>query len=183
MIDDLKETFGEKGMYIVVIVAVSLFIIALLFGGNSSSKTDTVVAYASYPDAATNANVIIDEVNNHTSAVVGEAVETIIDTNQDLINNTVPGDTTNYPSTVLPEEGSAVKSKEVGYYPKTSYTGVSLVDGMKSVGVYNINGQRVDNWHSRTGIAQANGITNYTGTAAQNTQLLNLLKTGKLVKP
>lgn len=182
MIDDLKNTFGEKGMYIVVIVAVALFIIALVFGG-SGSKTDTVVAYASYPDAYTNANVIIDEVNNHTSTVVGEAVETIIDTNQDLINNTAPGGTTNFPSTVLPNEGMGTISKEVGYYPKTSYTGVSLVDGMKSVGVYNVNGQRVDNWQSRSGIAQANGISNYTGTAAQNTQLLNLLKTGKLVKP
>lgn len=32
-------------------------------------------------------------------------------------------------------------------------------------------------------IAKANGITGYSGTAAQNTKLLNLLKDGKLVKP
>lgn len=36
---------------------------------------------------------------------------------------------------------------------------------------------------NRTKIAVANGITNYTGTAAQNTTLLTLLKTGKLKVP
>ena len=32
-------------------------------------------------------------------------------------------------------------------------------------------------------IAAANNISNYSGTAAQNTQMLNLLKAGQLVKP
>jgi hypothetical protein len=35
----------------------------------------------------------------------------------------------------------------------------------------------------RKNIAAANGIKNYTGTAAENTKLLNLLKNGKLIKP
>ena len=35
----------------------------------------------------------------------------------------------------------------------------------------------------RKKIAQANGIKNYIGTAAQNTELLNKLKQGKLIKP
>ena len=69
------------------------------------------------------------------------------------------------------------------YYNKTNYKGTSLVDGLKSVGVYSIDGKNVGSWNSRKELAAANGIQNYTGTAAQNTALLNKLKAGTLVKP
>ncbi|WP_347993367.1 hypothetical protein [uncultured Eubacterium sp.] len=36
---------------------------------------------------------------------------------------------------------------------------------------------------NRKKIAAANNISNYTGTAAQNEKMLNLLKQGKLIKP
>lgn len=62
------------------------------------------------------------------------------------------------------------------YYKKTSYTGVSLVEGLASIGV-------TCNYTLQKKIAAANGITNYSGTAAQNTKMLNLLKQGKLIKP
>lgn len=69
----------------------------------------------------------------------------------------------------------AVKHNKEKYYKKCSYTGVSIVDGLKSIGVNSSYGYR-----SR--IAIANGISGYRGTPAQNTKMLNLLKKGKLKK-
>ncbi len=65
--------------------------------------------------------------------------------------------------------------EKITYYPKTSYTGVSLVDCLKEMGV--------DSSYSyRKKIAEANGISDYTGTAIQNTKLLELAKNGTLIK-
>ncbi len=57
---------------------------------------------------------------------------------------------------------------------KTStYTGTSLVDYLKSI--------RVDSsFANRQKLASANGIKNYKGTAAQNTTLLNKLRSGNI---
>lgn len=63
----------------------------------------------------------------------------------------------------------------VQYYPKCNYTGVSIVVALNSIGVDSSYSHRVK-------IAKANHIANYTGAPAQNTQMLNLLKQGKLVK-
>lgn len=57
----------------------------------------------------------------------------------------------------------------------TSYRGDSFVDALK--------GMKVDSsFNNRKSLASKNGISNYTGTAKQNTDLLNLLKQGKLKK-
>ena len=64
---------------------------------------------------------------------------------------------------------------KVNYYPRYFGTSNSLVDTLKVVKVSS-------SFENRKKIAKANGITNYSGTAAQNTQLLNLLKQGKLIK-
>ncbi len=53
----------------------------------------------------------------------------------------------------------------------SSYTGVSVVDYLKSLG-------QPSDFNSRAQLAQQYGITNYSGTAEQNTQLLNLLRSG-----
>ena len=58
---------------------------------------------------------------------------------------------------------------------KTTYKGNSFVDGLKTVGVNS-------SYNNRKKLAQANGIKNYTGTASQNTVLLNKLKKGTLKK-
>lgn len=58
---------------------------------------------------------------------------------------------------------------------KTTYKGDSIVDGLKSVGVNS-------SYDNRKKIAEANGIKNYSGTAKQNTELLNKLKKGTLKK-
>lgn len=62
------------------------------------------------------------------------------------------------------------------YYPKYTGTSASIVVALSSLGVTSTLAYRKQ-------IAKANNITNYTGTAAQNTKLLNLLKNGKLIKP
>ena len=50
------------------------------------------------------------------------------------------------------------------------------MDGLKAVGADS-------SFSNRKAIAAANGISNYSGTAVQNTALLSLLKLGKLRKP
>lgn len=60
-----------------------------------------------------------------------------------------------------------------GCYKIPEYTGSSIVDALKSIGVDSSKA-------FRTKIAKANGIENYTGTAAQNKKMLSLLKEGKL---
>lgn len=62
------------------------------------------------------------------------------------------------------------------YYPKYTGTSASIVVALSSLGVTSTLAYRKQ-------IAKANSITNYAGTAAQNTKLLNLLKNGKLIKP
>lgn len=71
--------------------------------------------------------------------------------------------------------GSVKTSSYDEYYPKTSYKGVSIVDGLKAIGEYSDS-----SFANRKKIAKLNGITNYTGTASQNTELLNKLKAGTL---
>lgn len=63
----------------------------------------------------------------------------------------------------------------ITYYPKCKSSYTSLVDALKSVGA-------PSSYSQRKSIATLNGIQNYSGTAAQNKTLLNLLKQGKLIK-
>ena len=68
-----------------------------------------------------------------------------------------------------------LRGATVSYYPACNYTGTSIVEGLKEIGIDS-------SYSNRKKIANLNGINNYTGTASQNTQLLNLLKQGKLRK-
>ena len=62
------------------------------------------------------------------------------------------------------------------YFKKPSKRYASIVDALKSIGA--------DSSYSyRKKIAAANGISNYKGTAAQNTKMLNLLYEARLKKP
>ena len=73
---------------------------------------------------------------------------------------------------------SASKPTQTGsasYYPKYTGKSVSLVDALKSL--------KIDSsFANRKKIAVKNGIKAYLGTAKQNTQLLTLLKQGRLKK-
>lgn len=62
------------------------------------------------------------------------------------------------------------------YYPKYTGTSTSIVTALKSVG------ETDTSLTHRKKIATANSISNYSGTAPQNTSMLNLLKAGKLIK-
>ena len=65
------------------------------------------------------------------------------------------------------------KVENIKYLSNTNYNGYSIVDALNQIGV--------DSSYSyRCKLAEANGINNYHGTAEQNTQMLNLLKQGKL---
>lgn len=61
------------------------------------------------------------------------------------------------------------------YYAKYTGTSASIITALKAI--------KVDSsYNNRAAIAKLNSISNYTGTAAQNTKMLNLLKQGKLKK-
>ena len=62
------------------------------------------------------------------------------------------------------------------YFPACSSSYTSIVDALKSIGVDS-------SYTYRKKIAVANGISNYSGTASQNSSMLKLLKAGKLIKP
>lgn len=73
--------------------------------------------------------------------------------------------------------GGSAPSTSGNYYPRyTGATNTSLISGLAGVG------ERDTSFNHRKKIAAANGISNYTGTAAQNLKLLALLKQGKLIK-
>lgn len=72
--------------------------------------------------------------------------------------------------------GKTEAAPKVTYFPKCTYKGYSIVDGLKSI-------KAQSSFTYRTKIAKVNGIKAYLGTASQNSKLLFLLKEGKLIKP
>ena len=76
----------------------------------------------------------------------------------------------------LLKQGKLIKPYPSEYYPKCDASYTSLYPAFQSLGIST-------DWELHKKIAAINGIKNFTGTAAQNTQLLNLLKEGKLIKP
>lgn len=67
------------------------------------------------------------------------------------------------------------QTDSASYYPKYTGKSVSLVDALKSL--------KIDSsFANRKKIAVKNGIKAYLGTAKQNTQMLTLLKQGRLKK-
>lgn len=64
-----------------------------------------------------------------------------------------------------------VTTKPLSTQSPSTYTGTSIVDYLTSTG-------KPSDFSSRTQLAAQYGIQNYTGTAEQNTQLLNLLRSG-----
>lgn len=66
-------------------------------------------------------------------------------------------------------------SKAQSYYKKYTGKSASIVNALASIGVDS-------SFSNRKKIAKANNITNYSGTAQQNIKLLELLKSGKLIR-
>jgi len=61
------------------------------------------------------------------------------------------------------------------YFKKYTGKSSSIVDALNYI-------KENSSYNTRSQIASLNGISNYKGTAAQNTKMLNLLKNGKLIK-
>ena len=140
----------------------------------------------------------VDNVQNYLTTTVTPKVDTVQKTVSTVNNtvNSVKNTVTNTAKSVKKVESNTnkikkavstakpkatakttpkTKTKKTSTIKKTSYKGDSIVDGLKSVGVNS-------SYDNRKKIAQANGIKNYTGTAKQNTELLNKLKKGTLKK-
>lgn len=65
--------------------------------------------------------------------------------------------------------------KSVSYYPKYTGKSVSIVDALNSLGINS-------SYEYREKIAKVNGIKDYLGLPWQNLKMLELLKSGKLIK-
>ena len=137
----------------------------------------------------------VDNVQNYLTTTVTPKVDTVQKTVSTVNNtvNSVKNTVTNTAKSVKKVESNTNKIKKAvapakpkataktkpktstKTIKKTNYKGNSIVDGLKSVGVNS-------SYDNRKKIAQANGIKNYTGTAKQNTELLNKLKKGTLKK-
>lgn len=80
------------------------------------------------------------------------------------------------PVTTAPVTTAPVIIQPGNCFPKYTGSSTSIVNALSSLGI--------DSSYSyRSKIAAANSISNYSGTADQNTKMLNLLKQGKLIKP
>ena len=228
---DIKRAVGGNGVYLLLGGGALLLIVYLLSKSDSGSNLTVATGYSAYPDAVTNANVIIGEVNDHTTNEISslknqledtttlmqegdnsilekidtstESITEKIDTGTEQIlkNNaestssildTVNQNTNNLSTqisgvenkvnnvvnnTTVNNTSSSKTAKTVKYYePIKSYKGNSFVDALKKRGVN-------ASMKFRKKIASVNGIKNYTGTAKQNSKLLDLMKKGKLIKP
>ena len=76
----------------------------------------------------------------------------------------------------LNEGGGDCRRLRNRYFPIPNYNGCSIVDALKNIGAES-------SYNYRCTIAAKNGIYGYNGRAEQNTHMLNLLKSGNLLKP
>lgn len=76
----------------------------------------------------------------------------------------------------LLKQGALIDPAASPFFPAYTGTSPSIAAALSSLG-------EESSYSYRTQIAAANGIAGYSGTAAQNTSLLQLLKQGKLVRP
>lgn len=75
----------------------------------------------------------------------------------------------------VPDYASKATVKEPEYYLQAVWHGNSISRALESIG-------EDGSYQHRAEIAAVNGIAGYTGTAIQNTHMLNLLRTGQLRK-
>ena len=68
------------------------------------------------------------------------------------------------------------RARQAQYFPRTPYGGCSIVDGLKAIG-------SESSYNYRAAIAARNGIQGFVGSPGQNTHMLNLLKSGNLLRP
>ena len=148
---------------------------------NNKLQDTTIQSTDTIRNDISTVNTKVDNVQNYLTTTVTPKVDTV----QKTVTSTaktvkkVESNTNKIKKAVAPAKPKTTakttpksKSKTI---KKTNYKGSSIVDGLKSAGVDS-------SYSNRKKIAQANGIKNYTGTASQNTALLNKLKKGTLKK-
>ena len=162
---------------------------------NNKLQDTTIQSTDTIRNDISNVSTKVDNVQNYLTTTVTPKVDTVQKTVSTVNNtvNTVKNTVTNTAKSVKKVESNTNKIKKAvapakpkatakttpktknKTIKKTNYKGNSIVDGLKSVGVNS-------SYDNRKKIAKANGIKNYTGTAKQNTELLNKLKKGTLKK-
>lgn len=78
--NDIKKSLSGNGMYLLLGGGALLLIVYLLSKGDSGSNLTVATGYSAYPDAVTNANVIIGEVNDHTTNEISTLKNQLEDT-------------------------------------------------------------------------------------------------------
>ena len=147
--------------------------------GAVSTKVDNVQNYltTTVTPKVDTVQKTVSTVNNTVNTVKNTVTDTAksvkkVESNTNKIKKAVSTAKPKATAKTTPKTKSKTNTKTI---KKTGYKGDSIVDGLKSVGVNS-------SYDNRKKIAQANGIKNYTGTAKQNTELLNKLKKGTLKK-
>lgn len=106
------------------------------------------------------------------AAIAKEPVGTALPAYKPVVANPVKTDISGTTPKINPPAPVSIPDQT----EKPAYTGSSIVDYLKSSG-------QDSSFYSRQKLAAEKGITNYTGTAAQNLQLLGILRGDKGVKP
>ena len=73
----------------------------------------------------------------------------------------------------IKELGGSINKSQISISSESTYNGNSIVDYLKSIGIDS-------SFDNRKKLAKEYGISNYTGTAEQNTKLLNLMRDKKI---
>ena len=94
VLDDVKKAVGDKGFIAIIlgIVAVFLFVLFRQTKTEESNNLSIVTGVASYPDAVTNADVIMDSVHDDIEYSENNIIDAI-NNNQMEINETIQGST------------------------------------------------------------------------------------------
>ena len=152
---------------------------------SSNQNTNTIVQTSNQ-----NTNSIIQNSNQNTNSIiqnsnqnkqeVQKAVEEVkqvvskVDNTENVTQSYTPPKTT-----VTTPAPTPTQAPKVNYYTYTTKSGLntdtSIVDALKATGADS-------SFTHRKAIAQANGISNYTGSYSQNVTLLNKMKSGQLIK-
>jgi len=106
---------------------------------------------------------LMSELGLGSSAIVGHG---------DLVATTCPGRNFRMNEVKGSTAFKSAPETKVASVSTSAYTGGSVVDYLNSIG-------KNSSFDNRKRLANAHGIKNYTGTASQNTKLLNKLQSGK----
>lgn len=134
------------------------------YTGNTSSITSALAAVGETNTSLTNRAKIAAK--NGINGYTGTAAQ-----NTKLLNLLKQGKLLKITSNI-----SVYTPVSVNYYPKYNGSSSSITAALKAVG------EKDTSLNHRKKIAVANKINNYSGTSAQNIQMVNLLKQGKLIK-